>query len=352
MQIDMHFYGVYALCRLAGINSENAHIIAYASQFVDDKIKGENIVFRKSQKALRPVMTSHKPIDYLNAIYEDQWKVWTTFHFLPGNEPADGTFEEKMICQRNSKLAKLVLRNAEDNITKPYGLYLAGIASHSFADTFSHFGFIGISTDWNKVKQGSTNVTGDHDPSIIDYVTSKYEKFINNVKTKFAELVPVGHGAVATYPDRPYLKWEFEYEEGNRGIRNRDNWDDFYFGAQLLHQFYIRLLKNQPTLGDINHIIEWNDFGKEIRSILKHEAEKSGRIRKWKEFIKNNSYFEADEVDKKIDYKEMLLQINSDSLKIMEDNELYHLPIYHFMEAAKSQIYLVSNYLKTKGITF
>ena len=36
MQSDMHFYGTYVLSRAAGIPREDAHTIAYASQFVDD----------------------------------------------------------------------------------------------------------------------------------------------------------------------------------------------------------------------------------------------------------------------------------------------------------------------------
>ena len=41
MQIDMHFYGIYALARAAGIKPDSAHTIASASQFVDDALDGE-----------------------------------------------------------------------------------------------------------------------------------------------------------------------------------------------------------------------------------------------------------------------------------------------------------------------
>ena len=41
MQLDMHFYGIYALARAAGIKPDSAYIIAYASQFVDDALDGE-----------------------------------------------------------------------------------------------------------------------------------------------------------------------------------------------------------------------------------------------------------------------------------------------------------------------
>ena len=97
MQIDMHFYGIYALARAAGIKPDSAHTIAYASQFVDDALDGEVNVL-KNHKAVFPIITSHKPMDYQNAMFRDQWKVWVPFHFLPGNLKNGRSFYEKMQC--------------------------------------------------------------------------------------------------------------------------------------------------------------------------------------------------------------------------------------------------------------
>jgi len=47
MQQDMHFYGIYALARAAGIKPDSAYSIAYASQFVDDALEGEVNILRK-----------------------------------------------------------------------------------------------------------------------------------------------------------------------------------------------------------------------------------------------------------------------------------------------------------------
>jgi hypothetical protein len=194
MQIDMHYYGVYALCRLAGITSSHAQTIAHASQFVDDKVQGDNLIFRMFQKALPPVMTSHKPIDFQNALYEDQWKVWAAFHFLPGNDAPHDRFEEKMICRRNSELAKLVMNTAIDACHCEDDLYAVGIAAHSFADTFAHYGFIGISTKWNRVKESSIKI---HVKStrIDRYLIGKFNHFLDKIKGDIAETIPVGHGA-------------------------------------------------------------------------------------------------------------------------------------------------------------
>ena len=36
MQLDMHYYGTYAMARASGLRVEDASIIAYAAQYVDD----------------------------------------------------------------------------------------------------------------------------------------------------------------------------------------------------------------------------------------------------------------------------------------------------------------------------
>ncbi len=41
MQIDMHYYGVYAIARLAGLRPKAAGTIATASQYVDDAVEAD-----------------------------------------------------------------------------------------------------------------------------------------------------------------------------------------------------------------------------------------------------------------------------------------------------------------------
>ncbi len=71
MRIDMHFYGVYALGRAAGIKDSIAGKIAYASQFIDDAIDDDHIVLTDN-RAIVPTMTGHKPLDYQNALAGDR----------------------------------------------------------------------------------------------------------------------------------------------------------------------------------------------------------------------------------------------------------------------------------------
>jgi hypothetical protein len=49
MQIDMHYYGVYALARLAGLKPEAARIIATASEYMDDSV-GSDTLDHKSRR--------------------------------------------------------------------------------------------------------------------------------------------------------------------------------------------------------------------------------------------------------------------------------------------------------------
>ena len=48
MQIDMHYYGVYVLARLAGLKPDAAKIIATASQYVDEAVEKDwHLVLRE-----------------------------------------------------------------------------------------------------------------------------------------------------------------------------------------------------------------------------------------------------------------------------------------------------------------
>lgn len=139
----MHFYGVYALARSAGIMPETVLTIAIASQFVDDSTEDltNNKIVMFDNKALFPIMTSHILFDYKNALMSDQWNVLVPFHFLPGNE--GDSFDEKMLCRKNSATARAVLSHALAPKYSAFWPHLIGIAAHAYAGIFSHFGFIG-----------------------------------------------------------------------------------------------------------------------------------------------------------------------------------------------------------------
>jgi len=303
MQEDIHFYGVFALARAAGIDLETAKTIAYASQFVDDAIDDETIILA-NQKAIIPTITSHKPIDYENAIPGDQWRVWIPFHFLPGNNPGSTTFIERMVCRKDSDPARRMLAYALDPANRAYWPHLIGIVAHVYADTFSHFGFVGIAHPWNKVKGDSIEASEEHSPSILEYIENKFEDFKMRFAGGFAEMIPVGHGSVASYPDRPYLKWRFEYEDGNHTQEemDRDNVVHFMDGCRGLYGFFQEFSRIYLDGHDLGGNQAWKDVRNQVERILRREAPLEERIRVWREAISAGKFCDVTEVDSEISY--------------------------------------------------
>lgn len=305
MQIDMHYYGVYALARAAGVGPDEARLIAHSSQFVDDSLEDEHYEVKQGQSAILPTMTSHKPTDFKNLIPGDQWKVWVPFHFLPGN--VGKTFEERMICRLNSAPANEMLDFALQQRKETWGPYSAGIAMHVFADTFAHWGFIGFSSDYNKVLQDSIK-NRVKDKTIKAYVSRKWELFKNKVMGSGAEAASsLGHAAVATFPDRPYLVWSFEYEPingkrkaGKTLLVNRNNPRDFLSAAKLIHEFF-RKYNSSNNKGR-----SWNSIKNTVRDILILEDNKEERCDAWRNAIGTSALFNSRAEDRNVVYDEKL----------------------------------------------
>lgn len=331
MQLDMHFYGVYALARAAGIKADTARIIAYASQFVDDAIDDDKIVL-SSDNALLPLMTSHMPLDYKNTILSDQWRVWVPFHFIPGNK--GDSFAQKMICQMHSEPVKAMIKHALDLKHEDYWPHLIGITAHVYADTFAHYGFIGIKDELNKVKQGSIDYS-ENSKNILQYIKVKFEEFKSRSLGTFAELVPIGHGAVATLPDRPYLKWKFEYESrDNKSKSNRDNSSTFYDGCESLFTFFSKFIEVCPKEKDQNIPKNWDQISEKVKILLKNQAPISERIELWKDYISKGIFCTVEPLDKKINYDKNLWRPRRAEFSIQAEDEIIQTDAYKFLKSS------------------
>jgi len=200
MEKDFHYYLVYSMVKMTGYN--DADIIAYASQFVDDNnegffsIDGHKTTFPEKIEAgggyYYPIMTqslSPKSLDTYVQKY-----VYVPFHFLPGdnNIEIDGK-KNKLSTTPNSRNAKALLASAlkSDN---PYKL---GIALHTYADTWSHQNFTGLHEAWNSVypwynvfKSVAPNIghaEAGHSPDVISdtWTDHRLDERINNQKRAF-----------------------------------------------------------------------------------------------------------------------------------------------------------------------
>lgn len=257
-------------------------------------------------------------------------RIWIPFHFYPGNE--GNTLSKKLICRKNSLIVNEMFDNHIKHVKEcPYILHLIGIASHIYMDTFSHYGFSGLSSRNNKVLANSFEFNKEDSKEYIDHL-SKFEKkyrkeyFSENWRNKsfwvtfFSSLsiliykIPfvhkiihgaisslaefstgaIGHGSVATFPDQPYLKWCFKYELENKKS-NRDNLQTYLEGCEGLY----KKLRKFSELYYENGQIKFRDFSEIKESVKKILSYKSGvkegcdkRVLKWKEVIKTGKIFD------------------------------------------------------------
>lgn len=336
MQLDMHFYGAYAMARAAGNSDVTAKTIAYASQFVDDAIHDDHVLV-SNIKAIVPTITSHKPVDYQNAISGDQWKIWVPFHFLPGNDPKAKTFVQRMVCRPDSEPANQMFLDVVDEKNRAYWPHLIGIAAHVYADTFSHFGFVGFSDTWNKANEKSIILTNvKKRTGISHYVWSKFEQFKTRFISPLAELIPVGHGSVGTFPDRPYLEWNFKFEShsGAAIYTIRKNPDSFLKACKKLHEYFLKFAKADSGNPNLRPNKSWPAIRQKVSSIIGLQAPKDERIVAWKKAIADGSFCEATEIDKNIKYDEMKWQPKNAANEHLPDQDIGNTNVCKFIRAA------------------
>lgn len=289
MQYDMHYYATYAMAAAAGISPADAEIIATSAQFVDD----QNItawVLTKSEEGILGVATAHHPLEagvrtfFGNSEKNDTRPVWVPFHFLPGAQ--GNSFQEKMICRKDSIVAQTML----DYYLKPetieahrdHALHLMGIAAHVYADTFSHYGFSGFRTPLNQVRLGSIRYHDSHSSDIIGYIEKKKDAFLG----AFTQAAELGHGAVLTNPDRPYLKWSFTYEDGRRSERN--NPETFLQACQALHERFVQFARVYYAQPLHQPLVQWAQLKTPVAALLAREASADERAMAWVEAMKKD----------------------------------------------------------------
>ena len=303
MQIDMHYYGTYALARSAGMGQDAAKIVATATQFVDDNAH-KNSLQLKDGARIDSQATAHHAVDLKNIDPADQRLVWIPFHFLPGNEGEEYT--ERLMCRMDSDLAReMVKQNCTLAAEVPFGLELLGITAHVYEDTFSHYGFSGISSRRNRVINNSFRFY-DIKPEMAQYVEKKAEKFFEdygeygglfqNLKRWVVSFSgetlsgALGHGAVATFPDRPYLHWRYETEyPGTKEIK-RDNRKDYLLACRRIHGMFQRFLEIRPEEARGNGVT-FETVEDRLADIIGTQGHKGERIDAWQQAARSGDLF-------------------------------------------------------------
>ena len=347
MQEDMHYYGTYAMARAAGLEVQAAKTVATAAQYVDDA-KLEDDDEHNDGGMFQVVATSHTDSESIvdaKLHHLKQRSVWVPFHFFPGNEGT--TLSEKLTCVKNGNLAQEMVANHIRHailVKDEFGLALMGIMSHVYADTFSHYGFSGVSSRNNAI-DGKSFEFDVKDQSVLAYINTKYDKFIQKYTPSFLiknwrkfvsegaeEAVgALGHGGVGTYPDRPFLNWRFNYELNSRDSGWRNNSKDFLEGCEKLHA---ALSTYAQGAGIAKGAVDFDSIKHKVKDILELESAMKGRIDAWKNAIRNNELF-ASETNEALDYSSESMQQQKDQFKeLPNSSEIANTEIYRFYQAA------------------
>jgi hypothetical protein len=291
MQTDMHYYGTYAMARAAGLVEDIARAIATAAEYVDDSDRLK--VTLTDGKVIESEPTAHHPIDAHNLEPNDQRRTWIPFHFIPGNEGANDA--ERLVCRLDSAIAQeMVKHNLTIAVTNnTYGVLLLGITAHVYADTFAHYGFSGISSSVNKVYADSFHLElsdATHKAAFDTKYQSFVDQYIKGAAANF--LAQLGHGSVATYPDQPFLKWSFTYENRDQKSGLRDNPKTFLQACAKLHLMFSEF--NQRTDGmydDPEAKREFNTISEDVAKVLAVEGEQVDRIAAWQTAVIANRIY-------------------------------------------------------------
>jgi len=348
MQTDMHYYGTYAMARAAGLKPDMAFVVATAAEYVDDS---DNLqVTLKDGIQINSRATAHHPADRANLNQDDQKYTWVPFHFIPG--AVGNTSGEKLICRTDSDVAKQMVKHHLGLFNTPYALQLLGIAAHSYADTFSHYGFTGIASNLNKVKTGSFNLQA-RDNSILGQVKASSTKFWNKYAGDALNMVMLGHGSVATYPDQPYLIWSFEYEDGRKS-GERNNPDTFLRACHLLHQMFSDFGKQQP-----DYFLSpgagksFDDIRGVVSEILNVAGEAPVRIKAWQDAVTAGRLYVNAARTPIPTYDATTFSHDLGLLKNLTKGEAEKTLVYQFIQAAEvHRNYMMNELLPKNGIAF
>jgi hypothetical protein len=281
MQYDMHYYGTYAMAAAAGIPQADAEIIATSAQFVDDH-NITSYILAKSQEGILGVATAHHPLDAGVRVFfgtnesNDTRLIWVPFHFIPGGDGA--SFQERMICRKNSPIANALLDYymKEETLAahRDHALHLMGIAAHVYADTFSHYGFSGLSNESNQIEAGSIELENVQSQTLLSHISRQADAFMAH----FAQAPKLGHGGVLTNPDRPYLKWKFKYQDGT--VSARDNPATFLEACKCLYNRFAQF-SNLYYNGSIKPTVAWPQVEPAIKAVLATEGAANERVEAW-----------------------------------------------------------------------
>lgn len=298
MQIDFHLAVIYVLARTAGFSNDDANVIARSSQYVDDNTQCNPVKF-STGGIYNSICSAHKALDYRNFQELADHLVWTSFHFLPGNcmlpsnEEKDNDFVSRLVCKPNSYVARDMINECIRNSRSGTELYRLGITLHVYADTWAHQGFAGIQSNVNRVQYITNDIESEN---LLEKVSHYFSEIFDRDCSNFIDdVLPLGHGAVLSYPDRPFLKWS--YKDSNGNLIHRDNPEEYKDAVRNIY-FLLRRFRLRDAEAEVEEM-DWEELEK-ITQLFKAFDDEDGVVRnqRWLQKIKEGFFsFGPEEID-------------------------------------------------------
>ena len=244
MQLDFHYYATYCAAYIAGWSHEDSLEIAYSAQFTDCcsrtllKRIGGPLSAATTQLQLELMDAETDPVGL-----QDITRIWSSFHFLPGDlyaspeRKCSKRFLRKyrLICNPNGALLKDTVALADGK-----GTQAAGLAMHVLADTWAHRYFAGTpslainNTNYHFyefVPEGEdlreVQIKFNHNPATADvpekglYTNSIYQGYESSVMN-------LGHGRAGHFPDYSFARYKYMPSWGDYKEILKDNPSDYY----------------------------------------------------------------------------------------------------------------------------
>ena len=252
MQGDFHYYATYCAAALAGYDHESSLAICYCAQMVDHCSR----TYLKKVGGPSEAATTQLQLEMMEARTDriglsDITRIWSSFHFLPGDLYADidrgsKNYKDKyrLICRPNGDLVVDTVMLARGR-----GLQAAGVAMHVLADTWAHSYFAGtpslvinntnpyfyelIPKDEGGFEQRrvafSHNPSAKEDPDKGVYVGSVYQSSENSIMN-------LGHGRAGHLPDYSFIRYIYLPAWGDYREIFKDNPSDYeYAFSQMVY---------------------------------------------------------------------------------------------------------------------
>lgn len=333
MNLDFHYYGTYLAARVAGYESEEAQVIAYAAQYVDES--EADMIDKKLLPGLRETMPTIESMGTLlgrnmDLICEEREirgseRIWRSFHFLPGNIheeddrkvytgerkytrkflgihilgcPEYGKEEARafsLMCQPNSVLSEKMVNDIRKHENKPYYLELLGIRMHVLADTWAHRYFSGTPSWWvNEAPANVYYVPGGKkmDYSILkDFSIKDFNKYMADnyflstpPMPSFRSFSYLGHGRMGAVPDVPFMHYKYKPQWSNEAVE-KNNPEEFLLAFRQLI-YAMSCIREQYHYGRNSYADINPDMEEALRRIFTNKEYKASEAADpWKELI-------------------------------------------------------------------